>query len=99
MKLLYCWWTPDHTFIDLSPAQVVYPATDYAAHAVGDLRSANPETLLTKWAHPQLSLVALDAYNLSFPWGSPSGSPSTSREVRSEKLFLFTKITLWGISL
>ncbi|CAL1150556.1 unnamed protein product [Cladocopium goreaui] len=58
MNMLFYWWTPDDTFVAMTPREIIYPPSDRAAFFRGDYRGGNPDQPIEKYASQDLAFLA-----------------------------------------
>eukprot|EP00929_Paragymnodinium_shiwhaense_P068156 TRINITY_DN3424_c0_g2_i2.p1 TRINITY_DN3424_c0_g2~~TRINITY_DN3424_c0_g2_i2.p1 ORF type:complete len:1292 (-),score=219.66 TRINITY_DN3424_c0_g2_i2:432-4307(-) len=63
-EVMFYWWEPDLTFIDMGPANIVFPPHNSGQWAVGDYRTAYDATTCMKFAHIGLRIAGWDAFSL-----------------------------------
>jgi len=56
--LMFYWWVPDPTFLDLNPVDIAFPTFDRAAHSRGDKRTAPSSISIDKYVSKDLSVLA-----------------------------------------
>ena len=47
-RVLFYWWVPDSTFIDMRPLQIIFPRHSFSAWARGDKKTGGAGTLVSK---------------------------------------------------
>ena len=71
-RSLHYWWVPDSTFIEMQPAEVVFPRHSALEWAAGDKKTGGAGSYVSKMVSGNLqSKAALLSLNLSFHWEIP----------------------------
>ena len=58
------WWTPDDSFLDISPQPLLFPPRDPVAQSRGDLTSSVVQTEIAKVVSADLESMAADLVQL-----------------------------------
>ncbi|CAE7346983.1 unnamed protein product [Symbiodinium natans] len=58
VNMLFYWWVPDTTFLDLDPVEIVFPPYDFRAYTSGDKRTVAASTAITKIVSQDLVTLA-----------------------------------------
>ncbi|CAE7929363.1 GORK [Symbiodinium necroappetens] len=58
VNVLFYWWVPDTTFLDLDPVEIVFPPYDFRAYTSGDKRTVAASMPITKIVSQDLVTLA-----------------------------------------
>eukprot|EP00435_Cladocopium_sp_Y103_P056023 s328_g18.t1 len=58
LNMQFYWWTPDDTFVAMTPREIIYPPSDRSAFKRGDYRGGNPDQPIEKYTSQDLAFLA-----------------------------------------
>ena len=64
-RVLFYWWVPDSTFIDMKPLQIIFPRHSFSAWARGDKKTGGAGTLVSKVVSSNLVSKATAAHTFA----------------------------------